>query len=183
MNEELELLKTVAARLESAGIEYMMSGSMAMAFYSTPRMTRDIDIIIQVSVKDAAMILGLFQSDFYIDQESVRHAIVNRGMFNIIHSDSVIKVDLIVRKNEEYRIEEFSRKRKMTIDGATVWVVAPEDLILSKLVWAKNSQSELQLRDVRRLLHAVTRLDRNYLDYWAKNLGVSDLLEKAKENE
>jgi hypothetical protein len=71
----------------------------------------------------------------------------------------------------------------MTIDGATVWVVAPEDLILSKLVWAKNSQSELQLRDVRRLLHAVTRLDRNYLDYWAKNLGVSDLLEKAKENE
>jgi hypothetical protein len=70
----------------------------------------------------------------------------------------------------------------MTIDGATVWVVAPEDLILSKLVWAKNSQSELQLRDVRRLLHAIPGLDRNYLDYWAKKLGISDLLEKGKEN-
>lgn len=183
MNEELELLKNIAAKLESVGIEYMMTGSMAMAFYSTPRMTRDIDIIIQVSPVDVDKILGLFRDDFYIDEESVRHAFLNRGMFNIIHNDSVIKVDFIIRKDEEYRIEEFSRKKKINIEGVSISVVAPEDLILSKLVWAKRSQSELQFRDVRQMMMALKELNNKYLEKWSKILGVDDLLGKVKEHE
>ena len=183
MNEEFELLKNIAAKLESAGIEYMMTGSMAMAFYSTPRMTRDIDIIIQVSPVDVDNILSLFRDDFYIDEESVRHAVLSRGMFNIIHNDSVIKVDLIVRKDEEYRIEEFSRKKKIPIEGVSISVVAPEDLILSKLVWAKRSQSELQFRDVRQMMIVVKKLNNKYLEKWSKILGIDDLLRKMKEHE
>ena len=183
MNEELELLKNVAAKLETAGIEYMMTGSMAMALYSTPRMTRDIDIIIQVSPVDVDKILDLFRDDFYIEEESVRHAVLNRGMFNIIHNDSIIKVDLIVRKDEEYRIEEFSRKKKITIEGVSISVVAPEDLILSKLVWAKRSQSELQFRDVRQMMMTVKELNNKYLEKWSKVLGVDDLLGKVKGHE
>lgn len=183
MNEELELLKNIAAKLESAGIEYMMTGSMAMAFYSTPRMTRDIDIIIQVSPVDVDKILGLFRNDFYIEEESVRQAVLKRGMFNIIHNESVIKVDFIIRKEEEYRIEEFSRKKKINIEGVSISVVAPEDLILSKLVWVKRSQSELQFRDVRQMMMVLKELNNEYLEKWSKILGVDDLLGKVKEHE
>ena len=183
MNEEIELLKNVAAKLESAGIEYMMTGSMAMAFYSTPRMTRDIDFIIQVSPADIGKIIGLFQNEYYIEEESVRYAIINRGMFNIIHNESVIKVDLIIRKDEIYRVEEFARRIKIPVEGVPISVVTPEDLILSKLVWAKRSQSELQFRDVRQILLSIKKCDSGYLQKWSEILGVEDLLRKATADE
>jgi predicted nucleotidyltransferase len=179
MSEEIELLKIVAARLDSAGIEYMMTGSMAMALYATPRMTRDIDIIIQISMQDASRITSLFETDFYIEKESILEAIRSRGMFNIIHNESVIKVDLIIRKQEEYRLEEFSRRTAVVIDGVKISVVTPEDLVLSKLVWAKQSESELQQRDVRQLLQSSSGMDAGYIQKWAKVLGVEDLLKKA----
>ena len=183
MNEELELLKDVALRLEKAGIEYMMTGSMAMAIYSTPRMTRDIDIIIQVSSEDVGRIVALFRDDFYIDEESVRNAVRDRGMFNIIHNDSVIKVDFIIRKDEEYRIEEFSRRQLVTIEGIPISVVSPEDLVLSKLMWVKQSGSELQFRDVRHMMMTLRKIDRNYLERWSQILGLEDLLRKVNEHE
>lgn len=183
MNEELNLLKDVVSRLEKTGIEYMMTGSMAMTVYATPRMTRDIDIIIQVSSGDAGKIVALFRDDFYIDETSVRQAVRDRGMFNIIHNDSVIKIDFIVRKNEAYRIEEFSRRQTVNIEGAFISVAAPEDLILSKLIWVKLSGSELQFRDVRQMMRAQPKLDDTYLKKWSKKLGIEDLLRKASEDE
>ena len=81
----------------------MMTGSMALAFYSTPRMTRNIDIILQVSYADIGKIVALFKKDFYIDENSVRQAVRDQSMFNIIHNESVLKVDFIIRKDEEYR--------------------------------------------------------------------------------
>ncbi len=183
MYEEIELIKDVASRLEQAGMQYMMTGSMAMAIYSTPRMTRDIDMVIQVSPEDISKIVNLFRDDFYIDETSVRQAVQNRGMFNIIHNESIIKVDFIVRKNEEYRTQEFSRRQQIEIEGVSIAVVAPEDLILSKLVWAKQSNSELQLRDVRRMVAVLKDLDNDYLKKWSGELGVEDLLEEVRENE
>ncbi|MHB9112359.1 MAG: nucleotidyl transferase AbiEii/AbiGii toxin family protein [Thermoleophilia bacterium] len=183
MTDELELIKYVASRLKEAGIEYMMTGSMAMAVYATPRMTRDIDMIIQVSTDDTGKIVSLFRDDFYIDETSVRQAVQNRGMFNIIHNKSIIKVDFIVRKDEKYRALEFLRRQQIDIEGVPVSIVAPEDLILSKLVWAKQSNSELQQRDVGQMLSVLGDLDNEYLDEWSGALGVEDLLNKAREHE
>jgi len=179
----LDLLKRVAQKLEKAGISYMMTGSMALAIYAVPRMTRDIDIIIEASSEDALRIVDLFKDDFYIDPDSVQNAIRHKGMFNIIHNESVIKVDFIVRKDGDFRIEEFSRKKNMNIEGVRVSFVTAEDLILSKLVWAKRTDSELQLRDVRQILNSVKDIDTTYLDKWAKELGVLDILSKANEHE
>lgn len=183
MTEEIELIKDVASRLEKVGIYYMMTGSMAMAVYATPRMTRDIDVVIQVSPEDTGKIVKLFQDDFYIDEASVRQAVQNRDMFNIIHNECVIKFDFIVRKNEKYRVEEFSRRQQIDIEGVPIFVVAPEDLILSKLVWAKDSESELQLKDVRQMVAVLDGLDFDYLDEWAGELGVEILLAKVRSNE
>lgn len=183
MNEQLELVKQIAARLHKSKIPYMLTGSMAQAVYSTPRMTRDIDIIIEISLTDVDQFVELFANDCYIDKDSVKQAILKDGMFNIIHNDSLIKADFIIRKNDIYRKNEFSRKQTIDIEGTTINVVAPEDLILSKLLWGKNSQSEFQFRDVTQLIQSIPELNWDYLKKWALTLGIDKLLNKTKINE
>ena len=91
----------------------------------------------------------------------------------------IIKVEFVVRKDTPYRRREFARRKKISIDGQDVYVVAPEDLILSKLAWAKDSKSEVQLKDVQNLLQSVKKLDRRYLARWTKQLGVESLYREA----
>jgi hypothetical protein len=101
-------------------------------------------------------------------------------MFNIIHYDHVIKVDFIVRKDTPYRQEEFTRRIAVEIDGVTMWLVTAEDLLLSKLVWAAESCSEMQLQDVRNLIRAVVDLDWTYIEHWANELTVGELLREVR---
>src|SRR5262245_41437191 len=127
----------------------MLTGSMALSFYAVPRMTRDIDLVIEVSPADADRLYDLFAGDFYVDREAIREAIERRGMFNVIHASLVVKVDLVVRRNSEYRRIEFARRREARFEGHPLSIVAPEDLVISKLDWARDSRSEQQLADVR----------------------------------
>ena len=120
MDEYLAFLYRITTRLDSAGIPYMVTGSMAFALYATPRMTRDIDLVIELSAESADRLVALFEDDFYLDAESVRQAILRTGMFNIIHNETIIKADFIIRKDEEYRRIEFSRWRSIAINGQSV---------------------------------------------------------------
>jgi len=180
MDEQLEFLRLIVARLESAGIRYMVTGSVAMAIYSVPRMTRDIDLVVECRPEDAERIAKLFEADCYVDLETIRKAVAGRAMFNIIHSEWVIKADFITRKDEPYRRLEFERRRRAVVGDLTVTVVAPEDLILSKLCWATESDSALQQRDARWLIGSVPNLDVPYLETWAQRLGVGSLLDRAR---
>ena len=175
MSEELEVLKEVARRLDQAGIAYMITGSMATNFYTVPRLTRDIDIVVELTGEDVNRVVEIFTVDFYLDRQAVEEAINRKSMFNLIHTEYVIKVDFVVRKDSPYRRMEFSRKQKIAVDQQVLYVVAPEDLILSKLDWAKESRSEVQLTDVRNLLQSVKGMDRRYLARWAKHLGIESL--------
>jgi hypothetical protein len=181
VSEELQVLKEVARRLDRAKIAYMVTGSIATNFYTVPRMTRDIDIVIELSEEDLSRFIALFESDYYLEPETVRDAVKNRGMFNIIQNEYVIKVDFVLRKHNPYRRKEFSRRKKVFIDGQKLYLVAAEDLILSKLVWAKDSKSELQLADVRNLLKSLKRLDRRYLGRWARGLGIESLYHEVSK--
>jgi len=96
-------------------------------------------------------------------------------MFNLMHLASGIKVDLIVRKESEYRRVEFARRKPVNLAGVATWITAREDLILSKLVWARDADSELQKRDVRTLLDDT--IDWSYLKQWAPKLGVAEILD------
>ncbi|MCK6554117.1 hypothetical protein L6Q96_05965 [Candidatus Binatia bacterium] len=176
MVDEIDILKLVAARLEAASIPYMVSGSMAINYYAQPRMTRDIDIVIELDAADADRVAALFAAEFLCEIEAVREAARRRAMFNIIHREAIVKVDFIVRKSAAYRVTEFARRRLVDIGGATVWMVSPEDLLLSKLHWAKDSHSELQLKDARNLIACVASLDWDYVAKWAADLSVSDLV-------
>jgi hypothetical protein len=183
MSEEINILKLVCKKLEQANVPYMITGSFAANFYAIPRMTRDLDVVIEVQRTDAKLLFQIFQNEFYIDQNSILEAIEHQGMFNIIHNDSVFKIDFIIRKDSNYREIEFKRKQKIELDGVSIWVVAPEDLIISKLAWAKESFSEMQLGDIRNLFRTIKTLDRNYIDKWVKNLELNQVYEKANVNE
>lgn len=181
MSEELEVLKIVAQRLEKAGIAYMLTGSIAANYYTVPRMTRDIDMVVELKPHDAEKVYQIFSGDFYLDRETIKAEIDRQGMFNLIHNDYVVKVDFIVKKESEYRQVEFKRRREVQVEKAKFFLVAPEDLILSKLAWAQESRSEMQLKDVRNLLASVEDLDYSYLEKWASKLGLTDLLKEVKE--
>lgn len=175
MSDELDVLKAVAAKLEKSGIPYMVTGSMAANFYTVPRMTRDIDLVVGLLDRDVDRIMCLFQQEFYIDRDMVERAVRDHTMFNMIHNALVVKVDCVVRKETDYRREEFARRRTITLAGQSVAIVAPEDLILSKLDWARESRSQMQLDDVRNVLRSVKDLDTVYLTLWADRLGLTAL--------
>src|SRR5438874_9806634 len=115
MLNEFDVLSDVAKRLTQAGIPYMLTGSLAMNYYSLPRMTRDIDIIVAARGNDVDRIVSLFEADYYIERDSVSRAIANERSFNIIHNEAFIKVDCIIKKSDEYNAVEFERRQKVLI--------------------------------------------------------------------
>lgn len=115
-----------------------------MNYYAQPRMTRDIDVV-ALRPTDASRVVQLFGADYYVSREAVDSSIAQQSLFNLIHNESVIKVDCIVRKQSEYRLTEFSSRQRIKIEDFETWIVSKEDLILSKLFWAKDSRSEWQL--------------------------------------
>jgi hypothetical protein len=152
-----------------------------MNFYAQPRMTRDIDIVVELAGAAARRLPDLFSSDFYIDSDDVNEAVRDQGMFNIIHNTSIVKVDFIVRKEDLYRKTEFERRRTAPVEGATISIVSPEDLLLSKLRWALDGESEMQLKDARNIVLSKQDLDWEYLERWASELGVKDLLRQSQD--
>ena len=146
VSEELDVLRIVTGRLDAAGIPYMVTGSMALNYYAVPRMTRDIDVVAELLDTDVDRVCDLLREDFYLDRDVVRDAVERRTVFNAIHMTLLIKLDVGVRKDTEYRRAEFARRRRVSLDGHDFFVVAPEDLIISKLDWARDTPPEVEAR-------------------------------------
>src|SRR3990172_10385209 len=177
MSAELEVLRDALARLEREGIAYMLTGSFALSYYAEPRMTRDIDLVVECAGREPKRLVALFEPEYYVAEAEVGGALADRSMFNVLHLDKLVKLDLIVRKDARFREHEFERRVRVRLAGFDAWIATREDLILSKLAWAGPSGSELQLRDVRALLAGGADLD--YLRRWAGDLGVADPLRKC----
>ena len=176
---EIDIVRDISRRFGQAGVPYMLTGSMAMNYYAQPRMTRDIDVVIAIGPEDVARVAALFRPDYYVSEENIRESLTHESIFNLIHQDSVIKVDCIIRKRIEYRRVEFERRQMISILDFTTFIVSKEDLIISKLFWAKDSHSELQLGDVRNLL--ATGYDATYLRRWTRELGLDTLMQECLE--
>ncbi len=173
MNTELDIIADLSRRLELLGIPFMLTGSVAMNYYAEPRMTRDIDFVVEIGAADVSRLVNELSSDYYIDADTVKEALQNESMFNLLHLESVIKVDCIIRKSSEYRQVEFSRRKKITIGHVATYIVSKEDLMLSKLYWARDSHSEMQMKDVKNVMQS--GYDAAYLEKWAGTLGVTAL--------
>ena len=179
MQNEIDVLRDMSEKLADIGIPFMLTGSLAMNYYATPRMTRDVDIVMELEPNDVAKFVDCLEPEYYVSSTRVQQAASARTMFNVIHQESVIKVDCIIRKDTEYRRVEFTRRRRVDIADFRTFLVSKEDLILSKLVWAKDSRSELQLGDVKNLL--ATGYDKEYVEHWAILLGLGHLLAELRD--
>ncbi len=166
--------------LDQHNIPYMLSGSIAMGLYTVPRMTRDIDFIIHLEPKNLDLFVDSFKDGYYCDKDGVREAVeTSFKMFNIIDYASGYKADFIVLKNEAFRKEEFNRRVQMEFYGKIIYVVSPEDLLISKLIWIQDLQSPVQMEDIRNLGDS-DHLDWGYIEKWINQLKLNtfDLLNK-----
>ncbi len=182
MTSHDDFLKKLIKVLDGCSIPYMISGSFGSSYHGQPRATKDIDIVIAPAEKQLLEFVKSLGEDYYVSLEAVRDAFANNSMFNIIDSSSGWKADFILRKARTFSRQEFERKFIAEIGGLDVWVTSAEDIILSKLEWSKDRQSERQFGDA--LGVAVVqwdRLDVNYLRKWAKELQVRDSLEQLLE--
>jgi len=171
------VLRDCTERFERLGIAYMLTGAMAMVNYAMMRLTADIDIVIEVSSSDAAKIIDEFEPDYYVPHGRVKDAIQRKFMFNLLHQEKLVKIDCVIRKETEYQRKAFSNRKKVTFSDFDVWIISREDLILSKLNWAKDTHSEMQIRDAANILR--NGFDENYIKHWAEKLGIEDLLAEA----
>lgn len=175
--DQEEVLKDIVARFERLKIPYMLSGSMAMVCYAMMRMTNDIDIVIEANRYDADRIIDELKDDYYISENRVRDAISRKFMFNILHNEKIVKIDCVVKKDDEFQKLAFSRRKRVLFTDFELWTISRDDLILSKLNWAKSSRSEMQMRDVANIIR--NGYDTDYVNFWAEKLGVKDLLEEC----
>ena len=165
----IEFLKVLVNYFYQNKINYMLSGSVAMSLYTLPRFTRDFDFVVHLKPGDVNGLTAHFKEGYYCDEDAIREAIFNKSMFNIIDHKSGYKADFIILKNEPYRITEFERKRLIDFLDMEIYVVSPEDLLLSKIIWVQESQSSLQFDDIR-LLSLLDNLDWLYIDKWVDML-------------
>lgn len=181
--EQREFLFRIVDVLERAGIAYVVTGSWASTVYGDPRTTHDIDLVVALAVEQADVLAQAFPAPrYYADAEWMRRAAALGEFFNIVDTDTGLKIDFWPLKDEPYAREQFARRIRQDIGGRDMWVLAPEDVILSKLLWFKISEGQTQWRDVVGVWKAqMERLDLDYLRLWAARLSVSDLLSKIMQ--
>lgn len=180
MTEELALLQDISKRLMQAQLPYMITGSMALNFYARPRMTRDIDIVIELQKQGIKRLANALEPDYFFDSEGASLAFESSPvMFNVMHKDSLIKLDFMIRRSTNYSTIAFQRRRYHDVADVKIALISPEDLVLAKLNWARESESELQLEDIRSLLRSQETLDRSYLEHWVRELNLGNLWKKV----
>jgi hypothetical protein len=159
----------------------MLVGSFASTSHGAPRATQDIDVVIDPTPDALNRFLRAFDPDRVYVSSSAHAAVASRDQFNLIDTASGWKVDLIVRKERPFSVSEFARRQPTRMLGIDVCVATAEDTVLAKLEWAAMGQSDRQVTDAATVLTVgADDLDDEYLTYWAAELGVSDLLARAR---
>ncbi len=174
-----EIAQIVLQALEDQNITYMLVGSLASNLHGLPRATHDADIVIDCDKDSMEKFMDSLKEDFYADKLMALDALKTKFMFNVIHFREGIKVDIIIKKARAFDNEQFKRRLLMPFRGTERWISSPEDTILAKLLWQKDSGSERQFQDAVDVARVQREnLDRPYLQKWATELRVQDLLLK-----
>jgi hypothetical protein len=175
-------LSRITTALDRVGIPYMLTGSFASSYYGAPRASQDIDFVIEAAPDQLRALVQLFPSDkYYVDLNTALEANRRGSMFNVLDLTSGWKTDLIFRKTRPFSMEEFHRRTRITLDGVPVFAATPEDVIISKLEWARLSQTRRHIDDVARILRTRRHvLDDAYLGKWIGDLGLGEEWRAAK---
>ncbi len=183
----LEVTFKVVAALEKLKIEYYIGGSLASSAFGVARSTLDVDIVAEMNPDQAAALESLLKNEFYIDADAITRAIEQKSSFNLIHLESMFKIDVFILKQEPFSQQAFSRRTEKPVSedpAQKLYFPTPEDIILIKLDWYRCAGEALteQWKDILGVLKVQgALLDLNYLKLWARELKIMDLLQKALE--
>jgi len=180
--DQEEALKPVIELLNRLGIPYMLVGALAINYYSVPRLTHDGDLVVQIYPQHITNLCKPLENRYYADEVQVKEALNYLSQFNFIHFDTGFKIGFWILKKDEFSQLQFSRRIPGKIFGQDVFIVSPEDLILNKLSWFRNSDLQKHFLDavgVYRMQGEV--LDRDYLNKYAKELNLIDILHKLEK--
>ncbi len=183
--DEIAVTLLVTAILENLGIVYLIAGGMASIIHGEVRTTLDVDLLADLRPEHAAPLAAALEPEFFVDPESIREAIANRRSFNVIHKDTMFKVDIFVVQPRPFdRAQLEHRTLEVLTDNPAqrAWVASPEDTVLAKLEWYEKGRrvSDKQWRDILGVIKTqAEQLDVVYLRSAAQALGVQELLEQA----
>lgn len=183
--EAVRVLMLVTRVCEDLRIPYLVGGSMASALYGVARSTLDADIVADIGLEQVHEFVAALDADFYADDEMIRGAIEHRSSFNLIHLETMFKVDVFIPKDRPFDRMQFDRRVEQVFSiepEQKVFITSAEDIILAKLDWYRlgNEISDRQWRDILGVLKVQAgRLDMDHLHQWAAELNVADLLQRA----
>lgn len=181
----LDIALRVTDALERLGIGYFLGGSLASSFQGEPRATNDIDLVVDLEEGRVGELAGELGADFDVDVVALRRAASEKSSWNVIYLPSATKIDLFVLRGSPFDRSEFLRRRRVEVrTGRSLFVKSPEDSVLRKLLWYRTGGevSDRQWRDVVQVLRQSRSLiDAGYLDEWAGQIGVEDLLARARQ--
>ncbi len=184
MNDIVRALGPVAEALDVLGRRYRVGGSVASSALGVPRSTIDVDIVCELSPGDVDAFVAALASAFYIDADMIRDAITHRASFNLVHLETMMKVDVFIARGGAYDRTSLARVVRKPLDESSraYDLATAEDAEARKLEWYRlgNETSERQWRDAIGVLQVQREaLDRGYLAQWARELGLEDLLARA----
>jgi hypothetical protein len=175
--EQAELLRRVVEVLEEQAVTYMLVGSLASGVYGEPRLTHDIDIVVELRPEQVAPLCGAFPGPaYYVSPTAAREAVVAGGQFNVIHPASGNKIDFMIARRDAWGRSQLDRRRReLILPDRPGYAAAPEDVIVGKLWYYREGGSEKHLRDIAAMLQVSGHeIDRQYVDHWTKELGLSE---------
>jgi hypothetical protein len=176
----------VADAFEFLGISYYIGGSVASSIHGIARATLDIDLVASLKASHIRPLVQWLTQGYYIDEAMLRDALQRQSCFNLVHLETMLKLDVYVLGDRPFDQESFGRRRLDTLEdeegSRCFYVGSPEDILLHKLEWFRlgGEVSERQWGDVQGVLKVQAKLlDREYLERWAKEVGIADLLQRA----
>ncbi len=178
-------LQFVADAFKTLGVEFYIGGSIASAYHGEPRSTLDVDLVADVPESEVSRLVHFLGEDFYADSSMMIQAITSRTAFNLIHLPTMYKIDVFIPKQRPFDKSVQQRVVQAAAfegDDRIYQIASIEDTVLSKLEWYKagGETSERQWRDVVGVMQVqLHQLDQVYLNKWAADLGVGDLLQRA----
>lgn len=183
--EKLDVVLKVIAALDELGIPYLIGGSFASSLYGLSRSTNDADLLAAIKPEHTQALARKLEPEFYVEEAAIKRAVQTGRHFNVLHIERAFKVDIFIAKATGFAEKQLERRQLRTVSNDPAheaYFASPEDTVLAKLEWYRrgNEVSDLQWRDILNVIKVQgDRLDREYMQHWAQELRVADLLEQA----